>query len=220
MDKHHVNIHGLETLFTFDLTAFLSIIMIDLLLSGANAIIIGLAAAGLPPKTRRQAIVFGIGAATLMRVLFASVTFQLLAILGLTLAGGVLLLWVAYRMYREVRAGMTASQDPSETGSASRPQKSLRSALISIVVADVSMSLDNVLAVAGASHGYLGMLIFGLTLSIALMGFAATMVARLLERHHWIAYVGIAVIAYVAVDMILRGSREVMEAAELARLLM
>ena len=212
------NIHGLDTLFTFNLSAFLSIIMIDLVLSGDNAIIIGIAAAGLPPKTRRQAIVFGIAAATVMRVLFASVTFQLLAILGLTLAGGILLLWVAYRMYREVRAGLATS--PDEPGSEGRPQKTLRSALISIVVADLSMSLDNVLAVAGASQGYLGMLIFGLTLSIALMGFAATMVARLLERYQWIAYMGIAVIAYVAIDMILRGSREVMEAAELARLLL
>ena len=212
------NIHGLDTLFTFDLRAFLSIIMIDLIPSGDNAIIIGIAAAGLPPKTRRQAIVFGIAAATVMRVLFASVTFQLLAILGLTLAGGILLLWVTYRMYREVRAGLATS--PDAPGSEGRPQKTLRSALISIVVADLSMSLDNVLAVAGASQGYLGMLIFGLTLSIALMGFAATMVARLLERYQWIAYVGIAVIAYVAIDMILRGSREVMEAAELAGLLL
>ena len=212
------NIHGLDTLFTFDLTAFLSIIMIDLIMSGDNAIIIGIAAAGLPPKTRRQAIVFGIAAATVMRVLFASLTFQLLAILGLTLAGGILLLWVAYRMYREVRAGLAMS--PDSGGSENRPQKTLRSALISIVVADLSMSLDNVLAVAGASHGYLGMLIFGLTLSIALMGFAATMVARLLERHQWIAYVGIVVIAYVAIDMIFRGSREVMVAAEVARLAM
>lgn len=212
------NIHGIDTLFTFDLTAFVSIIVIDLVMSGDNAIIIGIAASGLPPKTRRQAIVFGIGAATLMRVFFASITFQLLAILGLTLAGGILLLWVAYRMYREVREGLTRSHHPDVDRDSERPKKTLRSALISIVVADVSMSLDNVLAVAGASHGYLGMLIFGLTLSIALMGFAATMVARLLERHHWIAYVGIAVITYVAIDMIWRGSREVMDAAELARL--
>ena len=217
------NIHGLDTLFTFDLTAFVSIILIDLVMSGDNAIIIGIAASGLPPKTRRQAIVFGIGAATLMRVFFASITFQLLAILGLTLAGGILLLWVAYRMYREVRAGLSHSLDGDGEDAgvdASAPRKTLRSALISIVVADVSMSLDNVLAVAGASHGYLGMLIFGLTLSIALMGFAATMVARLLERHHWIAYVGLVVITYVAIDMIWRGSREVMEAADMARLLM
>ncbi len=216
------NIHGLDTLFTFDLTAFLSIIVIDLVMSGDNAIIIGIAASGLPPKTRRQAIVFGIGAATLLRVFFASITFQLLAILGLTLAGGILLLWVAYRMYREVRAGLTFSDDDNAetTANPDAPRKTLRSALISIIVADVSMSLDNVLAVAGASHGYLGMLIFGLTLSIALMGFAATMVARLLERHHWIAYIGIAVITYVAIDMIWRGSQEVMEAAEVARLLM
>ena len=217
------NIHGLDTLFTFDLTAFASIIVIDLVMSGDNAIIIGIAASGLPPKTRRQAIVFGIGAATLMRVFFASITFQLLAILGLTLAGGILLLWVAYRMYREVRAGLSYSLDEQVDEAEVDPtaqRKTLRSALISIVVADVSMSLDNVLAVAGASHGYLGMLIFGLTLSIALMGFAATMVARLLERHHWIAYVGLVVITYVAIDMIWRGSREVMEAADMARLLM
>ena len=198
---------GLDTLFTFDLSSFASIILIDIIMSGDNAIIIGLAASGLPPALRRQAIVFGIAGATALRILFAAFTFQLLEILGLTLAGGILLLWVAYRMWREL-CGPRA--DDPRLAPEEQHRGTLRSALISIIVADVTMSIDNVLAVAGASHGYLGMLIFGLILSIALMGFAATLIARLLDRHHWIAYVGVAVVAYVAGDMIWRGSREVM----------
>ncbi len=199
--------NGLDTLFVFDLPSFASIILIDIIMSGDNAIIIGLAASGLPPALRRRAIIFGIAGAAALRILFASLTFQLLEILGLTLAGGILLLWVAYRMWRELCSPRATDRQlaPEE-----RYRGTLKSALISIVVADVTMSIDNVLAVAGASHGYLGMLIFGLILSIALMGFAATRIARLLDRHHWIAYVGIAVVTYVAGDMIWRGSREVM----------
>ena len=217
--------NGLETLFTFDLSSFASIILIDIVMSGDNAIVIGLAASGLPPPLRRQAILFGIAGATALRIVFASLTFQLLAILGLTLAGGVLLLWVAYRMWREICVLRHAETVTAVAGGAAviggqtrQYAGSLRSALISIVVADVSMSLDNVLAVAGASHGYLGMLIFGLVLSIALMGFAATMIASVLDRHHWIAYVGIAVVTYVAGDMIWRGSREVIVAVSQAAL--
>ena len=201
--------HTLEAFLEFDPTAFFSVIVIDLVLSGDNAIIIGMAAAGLPPVQRRRAIVFGIGMATLLRILFASVTYQLLSVLGLTLAGGILLLWVAYRMWREFHTGNTASAQPgSETKS--KPVKSLRGALITIVVADVSMSLDNILAVAGAAHGYPSMLVFGLVLSVALMGIAANLVAGLLERYRWISYIGIFVITIVAVDMIWRGSQEVM----------
>jgi YjbE family integral membrane protein len=150
----------LEELLQFDLVAFVQIVLIDLTLSGDNAIIIGLAAAGLPPAQRRRAIAIGIIAATL-RIAFASVTYVLLEIVGLTLAGGILLLWVTHKMWRETRAGVSSSNETSAAGDAT-PPKSLRSAIISILVADVTMSLDNVLAVAGAAHGYPGMLIFGL----------------------------------------------------------
>ena len=202
----------LEELLQFDLVAFVQIVLIDLTLSGDNAIIIGLAAAGLPPAQRRRAIAIGIIAATLLRIAFASVTYVLLEIVGLTLAGGILLLWVTHKMWRETRSGMSSSHETSAAGDAA-PPKSMRSAIISILVADVTMSLDNVLAVAGAAHGYPGMLIFGLALSIALMAVAANLVANMLERHRWLAYLGVAVVAYVALDMIWRGTSEVMNAA-------
>jgi YjbE family integral membrane protein len=136
----------------------------------------------------------------------------LLEIVGLTLAGGILLLWVTHKMWRETRAGATSSHEASAADDAA-PAKTLTSAIVSILVADVTMSLDNVLAVAGAAHGYPGMLIFGLALSIALMAVAANLVASLLERHRWLAYLGVAVVAYVALDMIWRGMTEVMNAA-------
>ncbi len=199
-----------------ELTALGSVIIIDIVMSGDNAIVIGMAAAGLPPELRRRAIVIGIAAATVLRVIFASVIFHLLAILGLTLAGGLLLLWVCWKLWQELRGGQLqapAGQPAVPADNASRVTKTLRQALVAIVVADVSMSLDNVLAVAGAAHEHLWVLIFGLTLSIALMGVAANYVARLLERHHWIAYIGLVIIAFVAGDMIWRGFTEVMEAA-------
>jgi YjbE family integral membrane protein len=204
---------SLEELLQFDLVAFVQIVLIDLTLSGDNAIIIGLAAAGLPPDQRRRAIAIGIVAATLLRIAFASVTYALLEIVGLTLAGGILLLWVTHKMWRETRAGATSPQETSAAGDAAPPAKTLTSAIVSILVADVTMSLDNVLAVAGAAHGYPGMLIFGLALSIALMAVAANLVASLLERNRWLAYLGVAVVAYVALDMIWRGMTEVMNAA-------
>ncbi len=207
----------MEFLTGSELTALASVIMIDIVMSGDNAIVIGMAAAGLPPELRRRAIVVGIAAATVLRVIFASVTFHLLAILGLTLAGGLLLLWVCWKLWQEIHGGQLApaGQPAVQAGDASREvkTKTLRQALVAIVVADVSMSLDNVLAVAGAAHEHLWVLIFGLTLSIALMGLAANYVARLLERHHWIAYIGLVVIAFVAGDMIWRGFTEVMDAA-------
>lgn len=202
----------LEELLKFDLVAFVQIVLIDLTLSGDNAIIIGLAAAGLPPAQRRRAIAIGIIGATLLRVAFASITYVLLEIVGLTLAGGILLLWVTHKMWRETRSGMSSSHETNAAGHAAAP-KTMRSAIISILIADVTMSLDNVLAVAGAAHGYPGMLIFGLALSIALMAVAANFVANLLERHRWLAYLGVAVVAYVALDMIWRGMNEVMNAA-------
>ena len=207
-------------LFTADaLSALLKVILIDLVLAGDNAIVIGLAAAGLPEHQRAKAILIGIGAATLMRIGFAGVTTQLLQIVGLLLAGGLLLLWVCWKMWRELRAmhGMEAAAatggsfhvnaDGTITGTA--PRKTLSQAAWQIIIADVSMSLDNVLAVAGAARDHPHVLVFGLLLSIALMGVAATFIAKLLQKHRWIAYVGLAVILYVAVEMVYRGAVEV-----------
>jgi YjbE family integral membrane protein len=194
--------------------------MIDLVLAGDNAVIIGLAAAGLPKEQRNKAILIGIIAATVLRIAFASITTQLLEIVGLLLAGGILLLWVCWKMWRELR---TSAKDEIEANEAlaqqdldgdkvlagSAPRKTFAQAAWQIVVADVSMSLDNVLAVAGAAREHPVVLVFGLGLSIALMGIAASFIARLLQRHHWIAYVGLAVILYVAAEMIYRGALEV-----------
>ncbi len=201
-------------LFVFDLQAFVSVIIIDLVMSGDNAIIIGLAAAGLAPRQKRRAIFYGIVGATVLRILFASITYQLLSVIGLLLAGGILLLWVAYRMWREIRLGLTEQPEVVAAEAEAAVQgKTLRSAITSIVVADLSMSLDNVLAVAGAAHGHPGMLVFGLILSIALMAFAANLLANLLERYRWLAYIGLAVVTFVALDMIWRGGHEVYGAA-------
>ena len=196
------------------LAAVGSIIVIDIVLSGDNAIVIGMAVAGLPSHLRRKAIVIGIAAATVLRILFAAITLELLEVIGLTLAGGVLLLWVCWRMWREIREARAESLSAAGClGQEPRKQATtLRQALILIIVADVSMSLDNVLAVAGAAEGDERVLIFGLLLSIALMAVAANYIAKLLQRHHWIAYIGLGVIFYVALDMIWRGSFEVMTA--------
>jgi YjbE family integral membrane protein len=196
------------------LTAFFQVVMIDLVLAGDNAIVIGLAAAGLPKEQRGRAILIGIIAATVLRIGFASVTVQLLQIIGLLLAGGVLLLWVCWKMWRELRAGNQHDIDELENqlnaeGTPAGPRKTLGQAIWQITLADVSMSLDNVLAVAGAAREHPTILIFGLGLSIALMGLAASVIARLLQKHRWIAYVGLAIILYVAGDMIYRGAREV-----------
>lgn len=202
------------------LTALLQVIMIDLVLAGDNAIVIGLAAAGLPKDQRNKAILIGIVAATVLRIVLAGMTTQLLQIVGLLLAGGVLLLWVCWKMWRELRISAKAELEATEalsdadlnadgTVAGSAPRKTFAQAAWQIVIADVSMSLDNVLAVAGAAREHPTVLVFGLVLSIALMGLAATFIARLLQRHHWIAYVGLAVILYVALEMIYRGWIEV-----------
>ena len=201
----------LDPLLQFNFKAFTSIVFIDLVMSGDNAIIIGMAAAGLPAAHRRKAIAIGIIAATVLRIAFASVTYQLLSIIGLTLAGGLLLLWVAFKMWQEIRSGSLEMPDPEAEGGVEG--KTLRSAVISIIIADVTMSLDNVLAVAGAAHDAPGMLVFGLVLSILLMAFAANWVASLLEKHKWLAYAGLIVVAYVAVEMIWRGGNQVATAA-------
>ena len=195
------------------LSALLQVIMIDLVLAGDNAIVIGLAAAGLPKEQRAKAILVGIIAATLLRIGFASVTVQLLQIIGLLLAGGLLLLWVCWKMWSELRAGHEHDLDEIEKMNAednpTGPRKTMGQAIWQITLADVSMSLDNVLAVAGAAREHPTILIFGLVLSIALMGLAASFIAKLLQKHRWIAYVGLAIILYVAGDMIYRGSLEV-----------
>jgi len=187
-------------LFEFDHSALLpllQVLLIDIVLAGDNAIVIGMAAAGLPPAVRRKAILIGIGAATLLRILFAVVATQIMQIVGLLLAGGLLLLWVCWKMWRELRASHTAELATAGGPGAVVPQKTLLQATTQIIVADVSMSLDNVLAVAGAAREQPVVLIFGLMLSIAMMGAAAAFIARLLQSHRWIAYVGLAVILYV-----------------------
>ncbi len=191
-------------------SAFAQVVAVDLVLAGDNAIVVGLVAAGLPPHQRARVIFIGILAATLMRIGFALVTVQLLQIIGLVLAGGILLLWVCWKLWRELRqeaAPATGADD------AKPPAKSFGQAVFQIILADVSMSLDNVLAVAGVARDHPIVLVFGLVLSIALMAFAATLIARLLVRHRWIAYVGLVTILYVALSMIWEGSREVLAVA-------
>ena len=199
------------------LVTFLQVVMIDLVLAGDNAIVIGLAAAGLPQEQRTRVILVGILAATALRVLFAGITTQLLQVIGLLLAGGILLLWVCWKMWRELRtspaqeaAEELVSYDINADGTiAGRVRrKTFGQAALQIIVADVSMSLDNVLAVAGAAREHPIVLVFGLILSIALMGIAANVVARMLQKHRWIAYVGLAIILYVACEMIYRGAYE------------
>jgi YjbE family integral membrane protein len=200
------------------LTALFQVIMIDLVLAGDNAIVIGLAAAGLPKDQRAKAILIGIGAATALRIVFALTTTQLLQLgPGLLVAGGLLLLWVCWKMWRELRHSAAedhaaeealAGQDLDASGGIGEgaPRKTFAQAAWQIVIADVSMSLDNVLAVAGAALEHPYVLVFGLVLSIALMGVAATFIARLLQKHRWIAYVGLLIILYVALKMIWDGA--------------
>jgi YjbE family integral membrane protein len=210
-----------ESLLSADaLVALGQVIMIDLVLAGDNAIVIGLAAAGLPKDQRNKAILVGIIAATVLRIIFALLTTQLLQIIGLLLVGGLLLLWVCWKMWRELRANTEhdldaiealGDTDENKDGSIAKgaPRKTFSQAAWQIVIADVSMSLDNVLAVAGAAHEHPTVLVIGLVLSIALMGLAATFIAKLLHKHRWIAYVGLAIILYVAGDMIYRGALEI-----------
>jgi len=208
-------------------TALMQVIAIDLVLAGDNAVVIGLAAAGLPREMRTKAILVGILAATVLRIFFALITTQLMAVAGLVLAGGLLLLWVCWKMWRELREGHAADLQTAEealTGEdlnrdgaiAPAPRKTFRQAAIQIIVADVSMSLDNVLAVAGAAREHPTVLVIGLILSIALMGLAASFIARLLGKHTWIAYVGLAIIFYVALKMIWEGFHEVAPFAAMA----
>jgi YjbE family integral membrane protein len=186
----------------------IQVLLIDLVLAGDNAIVVGMAAAGLAPDQRQKAILWGIGAATVMRIGFAAITAQLLSIVGITLAGGILLLWVCWKMYRELRAGGHAAEPGGDTG-VEAPRKTMRQAIMQILVADISMSLDNVLAVAGAAKDHTWVLVIGLGISVVLMGVAATLIAKLLNKHRWIAWVGLLVIVYVAADMIWEGTHQV-----------
>ena len=197
--------------------ALLQVMAIDLVLAGDNAVVIGLAAAGLEKEQRGRAILIGIAAATILRIVFALTTTQLLLLgPGLLIAGGILLLWVCWKMWRELTVShedehaATQAISGHDYENASVPRKTFGQAAWQIVVADVSMSLDNVLAVAGAAREHPSVLIVGLALSIALMGIAANLIARLLTKHRWIAYVGLAIILYVSLDMIYRGFLEVM----------
>ena len=201
------------------LLALGQVIMIDLVLAGDNAVVIGLAAAGLPREQRNKAILVGILAATVLRIIFAGLATYLMQLLGLILIGGILLLWVCWKMWREIR-DMGAEEQSVEdlTGEdlnadhsigAPTGGKTFAQAAWQIIVADVSMSLDNVLAVAGTAREHPGVLVIGLGLSVALMGLAASFIARLLNRFRWIAYVGLAIILYVALHMIWRGILEV-----------
>ena len=212
------------------LAALGQVLMIDLGLAGDNAVAVGLAAAALAPEQRKKAILIGLAAAVVLRIGFALITVQLLAIIGLLLAGGLLLLWVCWKMWRELRE--SATHDPAaaeaelelamqiEHGKGPSPEelglkrKSFGAALLQIMIADVTMSLDNVLAVAGAAHEHPWIMVFGLILSIALMGVAATFIARILTRHRWIGYVGLVIVLYVALHMVWDGARSVIVRTE------
>jgi YjbE family integral membrane protein len=194
------------------LTAFFEILFIDIVLAGDNAIVVGALAAGLPAEQRKKVILIGVMAALVLRIAFALVVSQLLQIVGLVLAGGILLLWVAWRMFREIRhKDESAGSDEirGDEHSSVAPAKSFASAAWGVALADVSMSLDNVLAVAGAAREHPWILVFGLILSVLLMGIAANLIARYIERYRWIAWVGLLVILWVALKMIYEGAGHV-----------
>jgi YjbE family integral membrane protein len=179
------------------------VLMIDIVLAGDNAVVIGLAAARVPKELRKKVILWGLVAAVALRIAMAVVAVKLLAIIGLTLAGGILLLWVCWRFWRDIRAG--GHHDAPKVDAAT----SVRRAILQILVADLSMSLDNVLAVAGAARDHIDVLIIGLLMSVALMGAAANYIAKLLERYRWISYIGLVIVLYVALNMIWHGVVEV-----------
>jgi YjbE family integral membrane protein len=194
------------------LAAFLEILFIDIVLAGDNAIVVGALAAGLPAEQRKKVIMIGVIAALVLRIAFALVVSQLLQIVGLVLAGGILLLWVAWRMYREIGHNGESHGSDEITGdehSGLKPARTFASAAWGVALADVSMSLDNVLAVAGAARDHPYVLVFGLILSVVLMGAAANIIARYIDRYRWIAWGGLAVILWVACKMIFDGARHV-----------
>jgi len=201
----------METMYP-ELIALAQVIVIDLVLAGDNAIVVGLAASRVAPELRAKVIFWGIAGAVGLRITFAALTVQILAVVGLTLAGGILLLWVCWKMYRELRQGpKPASAGAAAVGKAhgeagARP--GFRAALVQIIAADVSMSLDNVLAVAGAAKGHTWVLVVGLGIAVVLMAVAANYIAKLLARFPWITWIGLLIILYVAIDMMWRGSLE------------
>jgi YjbE family integral membrane protein len=179
------------------------VLMIDIVLAGDNAVVIGLAAARVPLELRKKVIIWGLVAAVALRIVLAVVAVKLMAIIGLTLAGGILLLWVCWRFWRDIRGGAHHDAPKVDAGT------SVRRAVVQILVADLSMSLDNVLAVAGAARDHIDVLVIGLLMSVALMGTAANYIAKLLERFRWISYVGLAIVLYVALAMVWHGGMEV-----------
>jgi len=197
---------------TQQLIALSQIVIIDFVLAGDNAIVVGMAASRVHPSIRAKVILLGVGGAVVLRIMFAAVATQLLTIVGLTLAGGVLLLWVCWKMYREIAlqapqpafAGHGGAPDSSIV-----PQMTFGAALLQIIVADVSMSLDNVLAVAGAAKGEIWVLAVGLTVAVGFMALLSAYIAKLLARYHWITWIGLAIVLYVAMEMIWTGSHQV-----------
>jgi YjbE family integral membrane protein len=215
----------LEFISMSELSALGTVIVIDLVLAGDNAIVVGMVAASLPREQRPKVIAIGIVAATLLRIVFTGSVTVLLQIIGLLLAGGILLLWVAWKLWRDIEAERrsrraqrraaadgAAEVDAGDDAAPATKPKSFRAAVTQVIIADVTMSLDNILGVAGAAREHFWVLVVGLVLSVSFMGIAATAIARLLERYHWIAYVGTAVIAYVALVMVWEGAIEVTNA--------
>ena len=203
VDIAHLDLFG-------EAAALANVILIDVLLAGDNAVVVGMAAAGVAQANRARVIFYGVTIAVGLRICLALVATQLLAIVGLTLAGGLLLLWVAWKMYREIRGSEAHGPDDAATGSAgTRPPKTFMQAMIQLIIADVSMSVDNVLAVAGAAHDHLVALVIGLVLSIGLMGTAASLIAKYLTRWRWLTIAGLLVIVFVAIDMIWRGVHQI-----------
>jgi YjbE family integral membrane protein len=198
------------SLYAPQLIAFLQVVVIDLVLAGDNAVVVGMAAAGLPKDQRLKAVGIGIAVATIARIAFALVATQLLQIIGLLLAGGLLLLWVAWKMWQEIRASQSENDD-SDSAEAP-PRKTFRQAVLQIVLADLSMSLDNVLAVAGAARDHYAVLVIGLVLSVSLMGVAAQIIAGFINRHRWAVYIGFGVVLYVALKMVYEGGMEIAHA--------
>jgi YjbE family integral membrane protein len=198
-----------------EITAFFQVILVDLVLAGDNAIVIAMAVRGFPVRQRAQLLLLGIIAATVVRILFAFATVQLMQIVGLMLAGGLLLLWVSWKLWREIAAVRQMELSPAGIygAPAEGPRKTVGQAIVQIVVADVSMSLDNVLAVAGVAREHTWVLIFGLALSIAFMGFCATLLARWLQKYPFLAYLGLATVFYVACAMVWEGSVQISRVA-------
>ena len=192
-------------------SALVSVVIIDVVLAGDNAIVVGMAAAGLPPQRRRLVIAGGIVAATVLRILFAFVALELLeTVIGLTLAGGLLLLWVAWKMYREICSARSEAALAGAPPAAQRREKTQGQALFQIILADLSMSLDNVLAVAGVARHHPYVLAVGLVLSVAMMGIASTFIARLLDRAFWLSWVGLGIVTFVALRMIWDGGTQIL----------